>query len=113
MARSSKRWRRSSEITDRLLTTGSDRRQLANTANRQTTAQFRQSTAAGLGSHSCSGRRQPRYCVGDEALVRYGAVLAPARLSFPLAAKLIGTPAINGTGYPFESGTPTRVPQLF
>ena len=28
MARSSKRWRRSSEITDRLLTTGSDRRQL-------------------------------------------------------------------------------------
>ena len=38
MARSSKRWRRSSGITDRLLTTGSDRRQLANTANRQTTA---------------------------------------------------------------------------
>jgi hypothetical protein len=31
-----------------------------------------------------------------EALVRYGAVLAPARLSFPLATKLIGTPGING-----------------
>jgi hypothetical protein len=32
---------------------------------------------------------------GDEALVRYGAVLAPARLSFPLATKLIGTPGIK------------------
>ncbi len=35
-------------------------------------------------------------CFGDEALVRYGAVLAPARLSFPLATKLIGTVGING-----------------
>jgi len=36
--RSSKRWQRSGEIPDRLLTTGSDRGQLANTANRQMTA---------------------------------------------------------------------------
>ena len=49
MARSSKRWRRSSEIPDRLLTTGSDRRQLANTANRQTTA-FAQEEASGRGA---------------------------------------------------------------
>jgi hypothetical protein len=47
-ARSSKRWRRSGEIPDRLLTTGSDRGQLANTANRQTTA-FAQKEAPDAG----------------------------------------------------------------
>ena len=45
-ARSSKRWRRSGEIPDRLLTTGSDRGQLANTANRQTTAFAHKRTSA-------------------------------------------------------------------
>jgi hypothetical protein len=48
MARSSKRWRRSGEIPDRLLTTGSDRRELAITANRQTTA-FAQTEASTWG----------------------------------------------------------------
>jgi hypothetical protein len=43
-----------------------------------------------------SGPSRTGESYGDEALVRYGTVLAPARLSFPLATRLIGTPGING-----------------
>ncbi len=67
------RW--SSEIPDRLLTTGSDRRQLANTANRQTTAFAQIQACAAWARHDC-------FC----SRARVGRAIAKATFQSPRSA---------------------------
>jgi hypothetical protein len=59
-ARSSKRLGRSLEITDRLLTIGADRRQLADAAKAQTPAFAQQEAPRGYGDTLVSARGQAR-----------------------------------------------------